>query len=76
MNNINPLQSMKSDIEVIQPGDINQRFSDVAGIDIIKNELVEIVDYLKDSSKYDEAGAKVPKGVLLEGSPELVNFVS
>ncbi len=69
MNNINPLQSMKSDIEVIQPGDINQRFSDVAGIDIIKNELVEIVDYLKDSSKYDEAGAKVPKGVLLEGSP-------
>ena len=69
MNGINPLQQMKSDIEVIQPGDINQRFSDIAGIDIIKNELVEIVDYLNDSSKYDKAGAKIPKGVLLEGSP-------
>ena len=67
--NINPLQQPKNDIEVYQPGEIEQRFSDVAGIDIIKNELVEVVDYLKNSTKFESAGAKIPKGVLLEGPP-------
>ena len=69
LGGINPLQQSKNDIEVYQPGQIEQRFSDVAGIDVIKNELVEVVDYLKNSTKFENAGAKIPKGVLLEGQP-------
>jgi cell division protease FtsH len=44
-------------------------FDDVAGADEEKQELVEIVDYLKNPSKYREIGARVPKGVLLVGPP-------
>ncbi len=44
-------------------------FADVAGADEEKEELKEIVDFLKDSSKYNEIGARVPKGVLLLGPP-------
>jgi len=44
-------------------------FSDVAGADEEKQELEEIVDFLKNPNKYKEIGAKVPKGVLLLGPP-------
>lgn len=44
-------------------------FEDVAGADEEKQELVEIVDYLKNPGKYREIGARVPKGVLLVGPP-------
>ncbi len=44
-------------------------FDDVAGADEEKQELVEIVDYLKNPGKYREIGARVPKGVLLVGPP-------
>jgi len=44
-------------------------FNDVAGIDEARNELVEIVDFLKDPSKYARLGGTAPKGVLLVGSP-------
>ncbi len=44
-------------------------FSDVAGIDDAKHELVEIVDFLKDPGKYTRLGGTVPKGVLLVGPP-------
>ncbi|MBO3752397.1 ATP-dependent zinc metalloprotease FtsH [Streptosporangiaceae bacterium NEAU-GS5] len=44
-------------------------FNDVAGIDEVQNELVEIVDYLKEPEKYRRLGAKLPKGVLLAGPP-------
>ncbi|GAA0990633.1 ATP-dependent zinc metalloprotease FtsH [Acrocarpospora macrocephala] len=44
-------------------------FADVAGIDEVENELIEIVDYLKEPSKYRKLGAKLPKGVLLTGLP-------
>ncbi|MBQ4347577.1 MAG: ATP-dependent zinc metalloprotease FtsH [Firmicutes bacterium] len=44
-------------------------FADVAGCDEEKNELVEIVEFLKDSSKFMKLGARIPKGVLLVGPP-------
>ncbi len=44
-------------------------FTDVAGAEEAKQELVEIVDFLKNPQKYLEIGAKIPKGVLLVGSP-------
>src|SRR3982075_3695576 len=44
-------------------------FADVAGIDEAKGELVEVVDFLRDPSKYTRLGGSVPKGVLLVGPP-------
>lgn len=44
-------------------------FEDVAGIDEVKEELVEIVDFLKHPKRYLELGAKIPRGVLLSGPP-------
>ncbi len=44
-------------------------FDDVAGIDEAENELVEIVDFLKDPGKYSRLGGSAPKGVLLVGAP-------
>src|SRR5215204_768560 len=44
-------------------------FDDVAGIDEAENELVEIVDFLKDPKKYTRLGGAAPKGVLLVGAP-------
>ena len=48
---------------------IDVKFDDVAGCDEAKFELTEVVDFLKNPEKYEKAGAKVPKGVLLEGEP-------
>ncbi|MDP3236223.1 MAG: ATP-dependent zinc metalloprotease FtsH [Myxococcales bacterium] len=44
-------------------------FADVAGVEESKNELIEVVNYLKDPEKYRAVGARVPKGVLLVGPP-------
>ncbi len=48
---------------------VNTTFQDVAGIPEAKEELYEIVDFLKYPEKYNTAGAKIPRGVLLEGDP-------
>ncbi len=69
-NNINgPLSFIdkKNDLNINL--DVNTTFADVAGIPEAKEELYEIVDFLKDPEKYSLAGAKVPRGVLLEGEP-------
>ncbi|MBQ7359407.1 MAG: ATP-dependent zinc metalloprotease FtsH [Lachnospiraceae bacterium] len=50
-------------------GDGSITFKEVAGLKEEKEELEEIVDFLKDPSKYTKVGARIPKGVLLEGPP-------
>jgi len=57
------------DNKLINADEISTRFDDVAGCDEVKYELQEIVDFLKNPDKYYQAGAKIPKGVLLEGPP-------
>lgn len=47
----------------------NIKFTDVAGLDEEKEELVEVVDYMKSPERYSKLGAKIPKGVLLSGPP-------
>lgn len=53
----------------LDKGENKVTFQDVAGIDEEREELVELVDYLKRPRKYQEMGARVPKGVLLVGPP-------
>ncbi|MDR2102832.1 MAG: ATP-dependent zinc metalloprotease FtsH [Treponema sp.] len=54
---------------IVAEGDIVTRFPDVAGVDEAKEELVEVVDFLKNPKKYTDIGGKIPKGVLLVGPP-------
>jgi len=62
-----PFSMMKNDIDV--ESDIKTRFADVQGIDSAKDELEEIVDFLKQPEKFFGTGAKIPKGALLTGKP-------
>ena len=53
----------------VDEGKVSTRFSDVAGVDEAKEELVEVVDFLKNPKKYTDIGGKIPRGVLLVGPP-------
>jgi cell division protease FtsH len=67
---INPMNAGKLESRgILDSNDINTNFNDVAGCDEAKYELQEVVDFLKSPEKFEVAGAKVPKGVLLEGPP-------
>ena len=59
----------KSKAKMLLDSKVKTTFKDVAGIDEEKKELEEIVDFLKHGEKYIKLGAKIPKGVLLVGSP-------
>lgn len=65
----NPLMDVFQKPDLIDFNKINITFTDVAGCDEAKFELQEVVDFLKQPDKYKQAGAKMPKGVLLEGPP-------
>ncbi|MCR4940819.1 MAG: ATP-dependent zinc metalloprotease FtsH [Treponemataceae bacterium] len=53
----------------VEEGQVKTRFTDVAGVDEAKEELVEVVDFLKSPKKYTDIGGRIPKGVLLVGPP-------
>ncbi len=59
----------KSRARMTNAGDTKVTFKDVAGLQEEKEELEEIVDFLKDPGKYMELGARIPKGVILVGPP-------
>lgn len=59
----------KSKAKMLLDNKVKTTFKDVAGIDEEKQELEEIVDFLKNGDKYIKLGAKIPKGVLLVGPP-------
>lgn len=59
----------KSRAKMVDPKDNPIRFTDVAGCEEAKQDVKEIVDYLKDPQKYLNLGGRIPKGVLLSGAP-------
>tara|TARA_Y100001968_G_scaffold314548_1_gene340069 strand:+ start:3957 stop:5816 length:1860 start_codon:yes stop_codon:yes gene_type:complete len=64
------LSFTKSKAKVYVPDDESKvTFDDVAGVDEAKDELAEIVDFLKKPARYTDIGARIPKGVLLVGPP-------
>lgn len=66
----NPIMSVgRSKARIYSEGDTGFTFEDIAGVDEAKEELKEVVDYLKNATKYSRLGAKIPKGVLLVGPP-------
>jgi cell division protease FtsH len=59
----------KAKAKMLTENDKRMTFADVAGVEEAKEELVEIVDFLKDPKKYTSLGGKIPKGCLLVGPP-------
>lgn len=64
-----PMSFGKSKAKMLSDDQIKINFADVAGCDEAKQEVVEIVDFLKDPAKFKRLGAKIPRGVLMVGPP-------
>ena len=58
----------KSRARMVNQGDKKVTFNDVAGVEEAKEELVEIIEFLKDPKRFSRLGGKIPRGVLLVGS--------
>lgn len=59
----------KSRARMLGDDQVKVRFSDVAGVDEAKEEVAELVEFLRDPSKFQKLGGKIPRGVLMVGSP-------
>jgi cell division protease FtsH len=59
----------KNKAKIYVQNDLNATFNDVAGVDEAKQELVEVIDFLKNPAKFAELGGRLPKGILLVGPP-------
>jgi cell division protease FtsH len=65
----NPLNLGKNKVKIYDRKEMKTTFSDVAGVDEAKEELLEIVEFLRNPKKYQRLGGRIPKGVLLLGPP-------
>jgi cell division protease FtsH len=59
----------KNKAKIYMENELSVRSTDVAGVDEAKQELVEVIDFLKHPAKFSELGGKIPKGILLVGPP-------
>lgn len=59
----------KSRAKIFMPNSIKEKFNSVAGAHEAKEELMDVVDFLKNPGKYRKIGAQIPRGVLLQGNP-------
>jgi len=59
----------KNKAKIYMENELNVTFDDVAGVDEAKQELVEVIEFLKTPAKFTELGGKIPKGILLVGPP-------
>jgi cell division protease FtsH len=64
-----PMEFSKSSAKIMLTPDTGVTFDNVAGCDGAKMELTEVVDFLKNPEKYTNVGAKIPRGVILDGPP-------
>lgn len=65
----NPLSFGKSKAKLLSESQVKTTFADVAGCDEAKEDVVEMVDFLRDPSKYQKLGGRIPRGVLMVGPP-------
>ncbi len=65
----NPLSFGKSKAKLLSENQTKTTFDDVAGCDEAKEDVVELVDFLKDPTKYSKLGGRIPRGVLMVGPP-------
>ena len=65
----NPLNMGKNRVKIYDRKEMKTTFADVAGVDEAKEELKEIVEFLRNPKKYQRLGGRIPKGVLLLGPP-------
>ncbi len=69
MGGRNPMSFGKSKAKMLSEDQVKVTFADVAGVEESKQEVAEIVDFLKDPSKFTKLGATIPRGVLMVGPP-------
>lgn len=64
-----PMAVGKSKAKMLTPDQVKTKFTDVAGSEEAKQEVTEVVDFLRDPGKYQKLGGRIPKGILMVGPP-------
>ncbi len=59
----------KTTAKTFNAGQVNVKFADVAGVEEAKEEVAEVVDFLRDSERFSKVGGRIPRGVLMVGAP-------